>query len=229
MQLFYEPNIENKLSLSDEEARHCFKVLRKNEGDEIVIVDGKGTFFTCLILDSNPKKNKLQIISTQKERESKNKIHLIVAPTKNLDRTEWLVEKSVEIGVDEITFILTTNSERRVLKLERILKKAVSAMKQSVKSKLPQINELILFEKLVLVENNNLKYIAHLDNEAIRFNAELTNNINNNVNLFIGPEGGFTKEEISLALSKDIKPVYFGGSRLRTETACVYALSILNQ
>lgn len=229
MQLFYAPDIEKNLFLPIEEAKHCFNVLRKKSGDIINLVDGKGNWFKCEIINDNLKKNQIKIIEKTDQSLTRKYIHLIVSPTKNMDRNEWMVEKAIEIGVSEITFILTANSERRILKLDRILKKAISAMKQSLKSTLPKINELLPFDKFISEIGSELpiKFIAHLDDKANKlsdFDLKLDSYI-----LLIGAEGGFTESEVEKAEKANYKTVSLGNSRLRTETAAIYSLSLLNQ
>ncbi len=227
MQLFYAPEIEHELCLPVEEAQHCFKVLRKNIGDTINIVDGKGSLFECRIVDNNPKKNKVDIVEIQREFGKRSgSIHLAIAPTKNMDRMEWMVEKITEIGVDEITFLYCKHSIRKNLKIERIYKKVVSAMKQSVKAYLPKINELQPFSQFIkeIESNNATKLIAHL-NEGVKPIGEYSTEVD--VLILIGPEGDFSVEEITQAEDAGFKSISLGHSRLRTETAGMVAVTLL--
>ena len=140
MQLFYQPGLPDGINhLDPEESKHCIKVLRKKLNDPIDIVDGEGTFYKALITETNPRQTSFSIIEKKKEEATNYSIHLAVAPTKRLERIEWLVEKATELGVDQISFIECRNSERSSIRLERLRRKAVSAMKQSLKATLPKI------------------------------------------------------------------------------------------
>jgi 16S rRNA (uracil1498-N3)-methyltransferase len=228
VQLFYEPNISNdEFYLNDEESRHCIKVLRKKKGDEINVVDGKGTFYQCLLLVDHQKKCLLRIKNTRSEIHKDYYIHIAIAPTKNLDRIEWFVEKAVEIGVDEISFIITKNSERRHLKIDRLEKKAVSAMKQSLKAILPKLNDPILYSSFIKSDLPHQKYIGYvdIDNPVLLKNAAPANN---QYCMLIGPEGDFTETELKEAIVNNFKKVSLGTSRLRTETAGIVACHLLN-
>lgn len=226
MQLFYCPDISSTPILPIDEARHCIKVLRKKTGDEIDIIDGKGNLYQAELLNDNFKKCEVKITNTISEFGKRDKyLHIAIAPTKNLDRIEWFVEKAVEIGVDKISFILTSNSERRNLKLDRIEKKAISAMKQSIKATLPILNELTTLKEFVSNCTNNQRFIAHLENEP----KSLTEfELKNNICMLIGPEGGFSEEEIDIAKEYNFTPTLLGKSRLRTETAGIVSCVILN-
>lgn len=228
MQLFYEPQaVPSGFVLNLEEARHCIKVLRKRIGETIHVVDGQGTFYECHILNDNIKNCELSVFSSNKENLKDGYRHIAIAPTKNLDRIEWFVEKAVEIGIDEISFILCDNSERRILKLDRIIKKAIGAMKQSLKATLPVINELISFRSLVTEAKNTSKYIAYVDFENNDLLKDILDTNRPNL-LLIGPEGDFSNGEIALAKNNDFKQVSLGNSRLRTETAGIVACTFLN-
>ena len=230
MQLFYAPDIEITHQLPIDESRHCFNVLRKKVGDEINVIDGKGGMYFCKILDDNPKRNKLEIISVDREFNKQEKyIHVVIAPTKNLDRTEWFVEKAIEIGVSEISFVLTNNSERRSIKLDRIQKKVVSAMKQSLKAKAPILNDLKPLNELLPKIQNNNKVIVHIDDSKLLFYNYINDKKPKGICLLIGPEGGFTSEEVSSSIKHGFEVVSLGKSRLRTETAGVVIVSLLNQ
>lgn len=228
MQLFYEPNASvNGFILNKEEAQHCIKVLRKKQGDRIHVVDGSGTFYECNIADTNIKNCQLDVKNTWKENAPARHIHIAIAPTKNIDRIEWFVEKSVEIGIQEISFMLCQNSERRDIKIERVLKKAISAMKQSVKASLPIINEQVKFSEFISQNHRGKKYIAYVDSS----NPEQLKEVdcdNQPAIVLIGPEGDFRAEELELALTHNYSKISLGNSRLRTETAGIVACCILN-
>ncbi|MFN3316118.1 MAG: 16S rRNA (uracil(1498)-N(3))-methyltransferase, partial [Raineya sp.] len=224
--LFYCPEIAENPVLSEEESRHCLQVLRYQIGDKIKLIDGKGYFWEAEITEKQAKKCLLKIIDKHlDERNQRNyHFHLAIAPTKNIERIEWLVEKCTEIGIDEISFLLCQRSERKELKLERLEKIAVQAAKQSQRAFLPKINEM---QKLsVFLEKTKLhkaqKWIAHLEeNERKIFGKNLIVP-QNNYCVLIGPEGDFGTEEIVLAKSFGFEAISLGNSVLRTETAGVY-------
>lgn len=224
MHLFYTPDISgNEYYLSEEESKHCTKVLRLKENDIVYLVDGNGGFYKAAISAISGKKCLLRIEETQKEFGKRNyRIHIAIAPTKNIDRIEWFVEKATEIGIDEITPIICQRSERKVVKTDRLEKIAISAMKQSIKAYLPKINEAQTFNDFVKHYSASLKCIAHClpDNKQ-----ELKSLIksHNDILILIGPEGDFTNHEIELALKNNYLPVSLGESRLRTETAGIAA------
>jgi 16S rRNA (uracil1498-N3)-methyltransferase len=228
MQLFYQPRISEGLQFLDpDESRHCLKVLRKKPGDTIDVTDGKGSIFKARITNSDPRKCQLEIEGRKIVNAPDHYIHIGIAPTKNMDRMEWLVEKCTEIGVDEISFFVSSNSERKVLKNDRLSKKMISAMKQSIKARLPKLNELISFTSFIESVNPDVnKYIAFVDpeNPISLMNAAVKKQ---KYCVLIGPEGDFTKEELDLAQSKRFKKVNLGTSRLRTETAGIVACHTL--
>jgi 16S rRNA (uracil1498-N3)-methyltransferase len=231
MLLFYTPTIsltDNTFTLDEAESKHAIKVLRLNAGDKINLVDGKGTIFDAEITQAHAKKCELKITTTTKEINTKPSIHIAIAPTKNTDRLEWFVEKVTEIGITEITPLICQRSERKVLKIDRLEKTAIAAMKQSLKAFLPKINEPITFKEFIKNTTNqpNL-FIAHcLDNTEKHLNEVCTKNKETLV--LIGPEGDFTKEEIELATKNHFKPISLGKSRLRTETAGIVACHTIN-
>ena len=228
MQLFYCPEIvDGSDFLNLEESRHCVKVLRKLVGDLIHMTDGLGKFYEAQLTDLNPKKCSFKILSSTPEKKNNYSIHIAIAPTKNSDRIEWFIEKAVEIGVDKISFIQTSYSERKNINLARIQKKAVSAMKQSVRATLP---ELAPMEKLKLFLDSNTEdqqFIAHLEGESTPYLEHLANPGNSYL-ILIGPEGGFSDEEILMIKEKQFKLAKIGDYRLRTETAGIVACTMLN-
>ncbi len=228
MQLFYEPNITgDQFHLNEDEARHCIKVLRKKAGDLINIIDGKGTFYVCEIKEANSKSCHLAIKEKTSEEKRTFKIHLAIAPTKNLDRIEWLVEKAVEIGVDELSFVICQNSERQHLKFERIEKKAISAMKQSLKASLPKINPTIKLSDFLKVDYKGEKFIGYVDSTNPLHLKEAARK-SEHYHILIGPEGDFSNVELLEAEKAGFKKISLGKSRLRTETAGLAACHILN-
>ncbi|HSZ25055.1 MAG TPA: 16S rRNA (uracil(1498)-N(3))-methyltransferase [Cytophagaceae bacterium] len=223
MKLFFHPNPTEDPLLNEEESLHAIKVLRLKEKDPISIIDGKGHLYNAEISKANPKKCGFTIFNTIEEQKKRSYyIHIAVAPTKNIDRMEWLVEKAVEIGIDEISFLLCDRSERKNINLERIEKIAVSAMKQSMNLYLPILHEMIPFSEFAAMPQKEVGYIAHLaEGERKLFKTEIAEK--NSVLILIGPEGDFSKNEIQLALTHHYIPVSLGENRLRTETAALAA------
>ncbi len=228
MHIFYTPDITSEFyTLNEEESKHCTRVLRLQPGDTVYLVDGVGGLYTSIIQDANHKKCKLQIIDKQIEYGKLPYVsHIAVAPTKNMDRMEWFVEKAVEIGVNEITFLLCEHSERRQLRLDRLEKIAVSAMKQSQKGYLPLLNDLTPFHKFVQQAHHERTFIAHLEDDATKSIKDYYTPLDPHC-ILIGPEGDFSSSEIQEAYKLGIRPVTLGNSRLRTETAALVACHTL--
>lgn len=229
MQLFYAKNIiENSAFLDETESTHCVRVLRKKKGDIINLTDGKGHFYQGKISQDNPKQCILQITETTVSApKHPYNLHVAIAPTKNIDRFEWFVEKAVEIGVDIITPLICHYSERKKLRSDRIEKIIISAMKQSIKGFLPKFNETISIQEFVLQGfNNSLKCIAHLEKQKKTELIKLDRDGNDYV-IIIGPEGDFHPDEIKLAIANGFIPISLGNSRLRTETAGVAVCQIV--
>lgn len=222
MRLFYDPNIEKdnaQFTLSEEESKHAVRVLRLSEGDQIGLLNGRGYLFTCEIAEAHPKRCLLNIIETSFQTPDPNEIHIAVAPTKQMERIEWFVEKAVEIGITKITLLDCKNGERAKIKLDRLEKKAISAMKQSQRKYLPKIEDLTKINAFISKHPNGL--IAHCyDGEKSGIDAVFNAS---NCPILIGPEGDFTLEEVKLALDSGYKTITLGENRLRTETAALYA------
>ena len=224
-QLFYAPDIATvqELSLSEEESQHCARVLRLKTGDLITITDGKGFFYTASIVNAHAKNCQVKVLKQWPQKQTRTyNIHIAVAPTKNMDRMEWFVEKATEIGIDAITCLHCHHSERKEVKRQRLNKVAVSAMKQSQKALLPIIYEMIDFQKFISQDFNGMKMIAHCAEEC----KQLIKNVyaqGQDALFLIGPEGDFSRDEINAALSAGFTPVSLGESRLRTETAALVA------
>ena len=229
MQIFYIPNINgNRITLTPDESKHAVKVLRLSNGDAIQVVDGKGGFYEAEIVEAHPKNCTLEILETQKEFGKKNfHLHIAIAPTKNIDRFEWFLEKCTEIGIDEITPLLSEHSERKVIKPERLEKILVSAMKQSVKAYLPKLNQLTKFGDLLNNHFSGKKYIAHC-NDGEKMHLKNLINPEENTLILIGPEGDFSPEEVDLAKEHGFVEISLGDARLRTETAGIVACHIVN-
>lgn len=225
MHLFYQPDLQNGIhQLSEDETRHATRVLRLSVGDLIDVTDGKGVWAQARISDIKKRHCDFEVVDLNKQpRPPLPKV--AIAPTKNMDRFEWFLEKAVELGVDEICPILCSNSERRVLKTQRCEKVLLAAMKQSQRSWLPTLHSLTPFHQFVEKASSHHLLIAHCK-EARK--TQLSTNINTNAWLLIGPEGDFTNEEIALVLKNKGTALDLGPSRLRTETAGIHALSIMN-
>lgn len=232
MQIFYAPDIESTLVLPEEESGHCVRVLRLAEGDEIMITDGKGNFYRASITNAHPKHCQVEITSSwQQEKTWDAYIHIAVAPTKNMDRMEWFAEKATEIGIDEITCLNCRFSERKEVKTARLEKILVSAMKQSQKALLPQLNGMTDFKQFVRQPFNGRKFIAHCE-EGEKPLIKSIYRPGENVLILIGPEGDFSPEEIKSAEENGFEAISLGKSRLRTETAALTAchtIHVLNQ
>lgn len=222
---FYAPDIETSGELPEVESAHCCRVLRMRQGDRINAVDGKGFAYECEIADAHPKRTAVEII--RKDQEPLHwtpEITLAVAPTKNMDRMEWMVEKAVEIGVNRIVFLDCVNSVRRVVKRERIEKIMISAMKQSLKATLPELTEMMSFEQFVSSDRSENRFMGYCSPAVERRRFELEYDGRGGLAILIGPEGDFSSGEVSLAIDSGFVPVTFGNTRLRTETAAIYSL-----
>lgn len=229
MELFYSDNISaGQVLLDQEQSTHCVRVLRHREGDVISVIDGLGSLFECRLVDANPKAAVATVVSETPDFGA-HPYHLTMAvcPTKNIDRFEWFAEKATEIGVDVIAPVFGDRSERRVLKTDRIRRLAVSATKQSLKGRVPEVREPVSVAEFVAsAPESSLKLICYCeDDESRRVSVQeaLAASDAREVMVLIGPEGDFSPEEIAAALSSGWKPVHLGSSRLRTETAAVVA------
>lgn len=230
MNLFYQPGIPEGIThLDAEESRHAIRVLRMSEGDQLFMTDGKGFFYSAKIIKADPKKCVFEILDKKEVPKKNFYIHVAIAPTKNADRIEWFVEKATEIGIDEISFMLCQNSERKTINIERIEKIAVNAMKQSQQAWLPTINGIVPFKK-ILSTTSDQKFIAHVDTTNPKHIQSVTQRDKKYLAL-IGPEGDFVKDELELAIQYGFEKVSLGDNRLRTETAglmVVQALGLAN-
>lgn len=225
MNIFYSPNICTTPFLPEEESLHCIKVLRLNKGDLIHVIDGVGGFFVAKIIEPHPKKTKIEIIEVLNDYYVPNyQLHLAVAPTKNIDRFEWFIEKATEIGVSQITPLLCRYSERKMVKSDRLEKIIISASKQSIKPYIPVLNPMTSFADFLnnYKDVNTQKFIAHCyDIPKLPFIKSCKKG--GNVIVLIGPEGDFSMEEVNDALKMGFISVSLGDSRLRTETAGIVA------
>lgn len=216
--------------MSADESRHCIRILRLKENDGIQLIDGRGNLYSGIIHTPDPKGCKIIIREMIPDYHKRGfHLHLGIAPTKNTDRFEWFIEKSTEIGIDEITPLLCSRSERDSLRFERLDKLLVAAMKQSVIATKPVINEFAGMELFINEKRDHpaQKFIAHC-NDGIKKNIHRLYHPGKDVICLIGPEGDFTREEIRLATENNYQPVTLGLNRLRTETAGVVACGIFN-
>jgi len=231
MQLFYNPEIQEttkEIIFDKVESAHIVRVLRKKESDILHITNGKGFLFDAKIVIANDKKCLASIIKTEQKPKPWNYyLHIAIAPTKNNDRIEWFLEKATEIGIDEITPIICSNSERRVVKTDRFEKIIQSAMKQSLKFTLPKLNEPIKFTEFINQKFEGKICIAHCEEQAKSL-LKTVINPSEKVTILIGPEGDFSSDEIKKALLKDFTPISLGESRLRTETAGLVAVNLVS-
>ncbi|MDG1041118.1 MAG: 16S rRNA (uracil(1498)-N(3))-methyltransferase [Polaribacter sp.] len=227
MQLFYNKDLTSKdsqFTFDKTESRHIVKVLRKKNGDILQITNGKNELFTVKILLANDKKCLVEIIRSEVIQKPWNyKLHVAIAPTKSNDRLEWFLEKATEIGIDEITPIICANSERTVLKKDRLEKIVQSAMKQSLKFVVPKLNESVKFSDFMKQDFEGDLFIAHCEEQDKKsFSKEIKPT--RNITILIGPEGDFNPNEIKNAIAQKFIPVTLGKSRLRTETAGLLAI-----
>lgn len=228
MHVFYTPDIDTCPELPEEEAGHCLRVLRLGVGDEVMLTDGKGFFYKAAISAATGKRCQVKVVEKiEQEKFWKGHLHLAMAPTKNMDRIEWFAEKATEIGFDELSFLNCRFSERKVIKTERIEKIVVSAMKQSLKARKPIVNEMTDFAKFMQRDFQGQKFIAHcyegekpLLKEVLKPGEDAL--------VLIGPEGDFSPEEVQKAEALGFQPISLGKSRLRTETAALVAVHMMN-
>lgn len=233
LHIFYVPEAKNAASgtvvyLGGDEALHCSRVLRLKSGDEAALVDGFGGMYTARLLECHKDTVSAEIVEVCSDVYRRSYYnHIAIAPTKNTDRFEWFVEKAVEFGIDEITPLLCAHSERKVLKLDRIEKILISAVKQSGNVVMPKLNPLTPFADFLRSAKAAKKLIAHCESgmEKVFFKDAVCKN--DSVITLIGPEGDFSKEEISMALGSGFCAVSLGETRLRTETAGVAACAFL--
>lgn len=230
MKLFYNKNLSNddsRFTINKQESKHIIRVLRKRVGDIIYITNGKGIIFTSIIELINKNNTELKIINIEKVPKSKFHVNIALAPTKMNDRTEWFVEKSTEIGINVISTILCENSERKKIKIDRLEKISVSAMKQSLQLNKPVIEDLVTFEKFIVNCKSKDKFIAHCNESKKLYLGDCVLN-SKTATVLIGPEGGFTEYEIRLAEDHGFISVSLGKTRLRTETAAMVSTQLLS-
>jgi len=230
MHIFYTPDIKNdSYTLSQEESKHCIKVLRLKVGSKVQLINGKGKLFICEITDANPKRCSVKVIETKEQQGRKSyRMHIAVAPTKNNTRFETFLEKATEIGVDEIIPFISQYSERKVIKHERLDKVIISATKQSKAFFKPIFHELTSFEKITNSNFKGEKYIAHCYDTDTKKHIKEVYTKGKDVLILIGPEGDFSKEEVQHAISEGFTEISISDARLRTETAGIVACQIID-
>ena len=229
MHLFYTPKLQHQIHiLSEEESKHCTRVLRLSEGNIIYLTDGKGLFCEAVIKDANPKACAIEIIKkTQEYRKPDFRLSIAIAPTKNIERFEWFLEKVTEIGIDKVIPMICRYSERKEIKPDRLEKVIVSAMKQSQKAYLPELSPIQQYKDFIIKPFEGDKFIAHCINGEKKLFRNLVKQGGNTL-ILIGPEGDFSAEEVDMAISHGFMPISLGDSRLRTETAGVVACHTVN-
>jgi 16S rRNA (uracil1498-N3)-methyltransferase len=233
MHTFYTPNIQSdEFFLSEEESKHCVRVLRLKEQDAVYLIDGVGGLYTAQITDSNLKKCKVVVNHKIKEFGKRNyQITIAIAPTKNIERFEWFLEKATEIGIDRIIPVISFQSERRQIKPDRLNKILIEATKQSKQAYLPVLEDVCNYKDLIKRHFDGKKLIAYCSEEKKPYIKDLVS-IGENVVIMIGPEGDFSADEIKLALENGYKGISLGNTRLRTETAGIsacHSISVINQ
>lgn len=223
MAMFFAPDIETTWELPEEEAAHCLRVLRLGVGDELEVTDGKGKIFRVTITSTAGKRCRVEAVEVREVEKGWNgNLTIAIAPTKNMDRMEWLAEKATEIGWDRVVFLNCRFSERKVVKTDRIERIVVSAMKQSLKFHKTTVEEMTDFKAFVKADHKGAKFIAHCYEESKELLADCIVP-GEDATVLIGPEGDFSKEEVETAIKAGFRPVSLGNSRLRTETAGLVA------
>ena len=218
---------DNEIELSKSESHHCIIVKRKKINDKVKVVDGNGCIYVCSIINANKNCVILKIEEKNKSISPANNLHLVISPTKSHDRIDWMIEKATEIGVEEITFLLCSRTERKKINFDRIKRISISALKQCGQAYLPKINDIQDFRSVIESIEANQKYIAYLEKDDRAYLSKIYKSGESSV-ILIGPEGDFTKDEINIAKTNHFIPVTFGKNTLRTETAGVYVSSLVN-
>lgn len=230
MQLFYAPDITlPQYTLSEEESRHAIKVLRLSVGDCLHITDGVGNMHLCRVVSDSAKHCVIEVVESYAEFEKRPyRLTMAVAPTKNIDRFEWFLEKATEIGVDNFVALETEHSERRVIKLEREMKVITAAVKQSLKAYHPTLEDMTSFKNFVARDFVGRKFIAHCGETIVKKSyLASTLKAGEEAVVLIGPEGDFSPEEVRLAVEHGFEEITLGTQRLRTETAAVMAVAMV--
>ena len=229
MDIFYSDIIDNsKVELSSSESHHCLIVLRKDIGDDIEVLDGKGSRYICKIIDNSNKKVVARILNKIFYANKQSAIHLVIAPTKSHVRIEWFVEKSIEIGVSRISFIKTDRTLRKKINIDRINRIAISAMKQSGQFYLPIVNNLDSFNNVISRVSEEQRFIAHLEDEKREKISDIYDR-SNDCCIMIGPEGDFSDQELDMMNKEGVAYFKMGNRRLRSETAALNSIAVLNE
>jgi 16S rRNA (uracil1498-N3)-methyltransferase len=231
VRFFFVPDAANQTELPADEAMHALRVLRLQSGDEMMLMDGQGNYYRAEVTLAHTKHCLYEIRETlPQERQWAGHVHLAIAPTKMMERMEWLIEKAVEVGVDEISFLNCQFSERRIIKMQRAEKIMISAVKQSHKAWAPQLNEVMTFAEFIAQPFEGRKYIAHCYEEVARtylYNELRKPADSDDALVLIGPEGDFSIDEVRQAVAHGFQSVHLGKSRLRTETAGLAAVMMM--
>jgi 16S rRNA (uracil1498-N3)-methyltransferase len=218
----------NQAELGSEESWHCAKVLRCRSGEAVTLIDGKGNYFDGVLELVTDRKCLARITGGPRSQPRRSyRLHLAIAPTKQMDRIEWMVEKAVEIGVDELSFVVCRNSERKTIREDRLEKIVESAVKQSLQAYVPAVNGMISLKEFVSGAQADVKLVAHCGSAERRTLKQLSFE-NKQVIAIVGPEGDFTTDEVELAAQHGFVPVTLGQNRLRTETAGLYLVQALS-
>lgn len=226
--LFFCPDILKSPILPEQESQHCVKVLRSREGEMLTVTDGKGSLYDCELVQAHPKRCLLTIRHRLEVGTNRPYfLHVAFAPSKQMDRNEWFVEKATEIGVDQLTPLLCTHSERREIKDERLQKIAVAAMKQSMQAHLPDIKPITRLEDFISRPFQGRKFIAHCY-DLPKMPLTQTYRKGENALLLIGPEGDFSEGEVARAIELGFEPISIGENRLRSETASLVSMHIIH-
>ena len=227
MQLFYIDKISDEIILNTSESKHIIKILRKKKNDIVFFTNGKGFLFEAIITKADVKNCILKVLNKINKTKKRNyHLHIGIAPTKNIERFEWFLEKATEIGIDEITPLICERSERKIIKLERLNKILISSIKQSLQYQLPKLNKMMTFKDFVIKDYNQKKLIAHCGIDKKQPLMSLKNK--NKYLILIGPEGDFSATEIKLAKENNYTSISLGKNRLRTETAGIVATNTIN-
>ncbi len=230
---FYVPDASRLDEMPMDEGLHALRVLRLKSGDEMFLMDGEGNFYRAEVTIAATKRCVYRINEVMpQEKAWRGRIHLVMAPTKMMDRVEWFAEKATEIGVDELSFVGCKFSERKMLRTVRLEKIVVSAMKQSRKPWKPVVNPMVPFKEFLQVPRSGMKFIAHCyeeieraDLHSILSSSEYADS-NDDITILIGPEGDFSIDEVRMAIDAGYRSISLGSARLRTETAALYAVMI---
>ena len=221
MKLFYGEISENTVIINTEEQQHIVKVLRMKSGEEIFVTDGKGNLAKGNLVFEG-KKVHLEILEIKEKLPNFSpQLHIAIAPTKNIDRIEFFVEKAVEMGISEITFLQTEKTERKNISIEKLTKQAISASKQSLRFHFPKMNDLVKFSDFIKNLDAETTFVAHCNENLERIHLKDVDS-QENITFLIGPEGDFSDKEIQILADKGIKAVSLGSQRLRTETAGIF-------